>query len=48
MWNDKFELSDGSYSVPDIQGYFEHIIKNHDTVTNNISLRIYINKKYKI
>ena len=44
MWNDKFELSDGSYSVPDIQGYFEHIIKNHDAVTNNIPLRIYINK----
>ena len=44
MWNDRFELSDGSYSVPDIQGYFEHIIKNHDAVTNNIPLRIYINK----
>ena len=24
-WNDKFELLDGSYSVSDIQDYFEHI-----------------------
>ena len=24
-WNDKFELPDGSYSVSDIQDYFEHI-----------------------
>ena len=24
-WNDKFELPDGSYSVPDIQDYFEYI-----------------------
>ena len=24
-WNDKFELSDGSYSVSDIQDYFEYI-----------------------
>ena len=26
-WNDKFELPDGLYSVPDIQDYFEHILK---------------------
>ena len=25
-WNDKFELPDGSYSVSDIQDYFEHIL----------------------
>ena len=24
-WNDKFELPDGSYSIPDIQDYFEYI-----------------------
>ena len=28
-WNDKFELPDGLYSVPDIPDYFEHILKNH-------------------
>ena len=26
-WNDKFNLPDGSYSVSDIQDYFEYIIK---------------------
>ena len=24
-WNDKFELPDWSYSVTDIQDYFEHV-----------------------
>ena len=28
-WNDKFELSDGSYSIPDIQDYFEFVLKKH-------------------
>ena len=28
MWNEKFELPDGSYSLSDIQEYIEHIIKN--------------------
>ena len=27
-WNDEFELPDGSYSVSDIQDYFEYILKN--------------------
>ena len=27
MWSDEFELPDGSYSVSDIQGYIEFIIK---------------------
>ena len=26
-WNDEFELPDGSYSVSDIQDYFENIFK---------------------
>ena len=29
-WNDEFDLPDGSYSVSDIQDYFEYIIK-HET-----------------
>ena len=33
-WNDKSELPDGSYSVPDIQDYFVYIIKKH-AVTDN-------------
>ena len=28
-WNDKFELPDGSYSVLDIQDYFEYTLKKH-------------------
>ena len=26
-WNEEFELLDGSYSIPDIQDYFEYIFK---------------------
>ena len=29
--NDKFGLPEGSYSVSDIQDYFEYIIKKHET-----------------
>ena len=29
-WNDEFELIDGSYSVSDIQDYFEYILKKHE------------------
>ena len=28
-WNDKLELPDGSYSISDIQDYFEYIFKKH-------------------
>ena len=28
-WNDEFEFPDGSYSVSDIQDYFEYISKKH-------------------
>ena len=27
-WSDEFELPDGSYSISDIQDYFEYILKN--------------------
>ena len=43
-WNEKFDLPDGSYSVSDIQYYFEYILKKHETVTNNSSIMIYVNK----
>ena len=43
-WNEKFELPDGSYSVSDIQDYFEYILKKHEKVTENPSIRIYIDK----
>ena len=31
--DDEFELSDGSYSVSDIQDYIEYIIKKHEIST---------------
>ena len=43
-WNEKFELPDGSYSVLDIQDYFEYILKKHEKVTEHPSIRIYIDK----
>ena len=39
-WNENFELPDGSYSVSDIQDYFEYIIGKHETVTGNSAIRI--------
>ena len=32
-WNDTFDLPDGSYSIEDIQDYFEFIIKKYETLT---------------
>ena len=43
-WNDEFDLPDGSYSVSNIQDYFEYIIKRHETIANNPSVQIYVNK----
>ena len=43
-WNDKFDLPNGSYSISDIQDYFEFIIKKHETLTENFPLQIYTNK----
>ena len=43
-WNETFEIPDGSYSVADIQDYFEFIIKKHETLTQNPSIQIYPNK----
>ena len=39
LWNDEFELPDGSCSVSDIQDYFEYILKNMG--------KILINNQYK-
>ena len=43
-WNDEFDSSDGSYSIADIQEYFEFIIKKHETLAENSPLQIYPNK----
>ena len=34
-WNDEFDLPDGSYSISDMQDYFEFIIKKHETLAEN-------------
>ena len=38
------ELPDGSYSVSDIQDYFEYILKKHSESVDNPSIIIYVNK----
>ena len=44
MWNDNFELPDGSYSVSDIKNYFEYITKKYEMFAENPPIRIYVNK----
>ena len=41
-WNDKFELPDGSYSVSDIQDYFEYILKKHGEDIDKPSVLLYM------
>ena len=43
-WNDTFDLPDDSYSIADIQDYFEFIIKKNETSTENLPIQIYPNK----
>ena len=43
-WNDEFELSDGSYSVLDIQDHFEYILKKHGEDIDEPSVQINVNK----
>ena len=43
-WNHTFDLPDGSYSIVDIQDYFEFIIKKHETLAENLQVQIYPNK----
>ena len=43
-WNDKFDLPVGSYSISNIQDYFEYILRKHGKSTDNPSVEIYVNK----
>ena len=43
-WNDEFKLPDGSYSVSDIQDYFEYILKKHGENVDKPSIQIYVNR----
>ena len=42
--HDTFDLPDSSYSIVDIQDYFEFIIKKHETLTENLLIEISPNK----
>ena len=43
-WNEDFTLPDGSYSISDIQDYFEYILKKHGENIDKPSIQIYVNK----
>ena len=43
-WRDEFDLPDASYSIADMQDYFEFIIKKHETLAENPPIKIYPNK----
>ena len=43
-WNEKFVLPYGSYSVSDIQDYFKYNFKKRETVADDLSVKIYVNK----
>ena len=43
-WNDKCEWPEGSYSVSDIQDLFEYLKKKYGEKTDNLTIRIHVNK----
>ena len=43
-WSDEIEEPDGSYSISDIQDYFEYILKKHSKNVDDPSIKIYVNK----
>ena len=43
-WNEKIELPDGSYSVSDIQYYFEYILKKQEEDIDKPLGQLYVNK----
>ena len=42
-WNVEFDSLKASYSISDIQDYFEHI-KKDETITDNSSMQSFINR----
>ena len=44
-WNEQFELLDGSYSVSDIQDFFEYILRKHGEKIFNPPVIIYIKNR---
>ena len=46
-WSDEFELPDGSYSISDIQDYFEYILKKHSESVDEPPIEIFVGKNEK-
>ena len=46
-WNDKFEVQDGSYSVSDIQDYFEYTLKKYGENIDNSPVKKYMQIKFQ-
>ena len=43
-WSDEFELPDGSYSISDIQEYFEYVLKKHSESVDDPPIEIFVSK----
>ena len=43
IWNETFDLPDGSYNISEIQNYIEDIIKKHETISEIAPILIYAN-----
>ena len=43
IWNETFDLNDGSYNISEIQDYIEYIINKHETIGENALILIYTN-----
>ena len=43
-WSDEFQLPNGSYSISDIQNYFEYIPKKHSESVDEPSIEIFVSK----
>ena len=44
IWDEEFETPDGSYSISEIQDYFEYIIEEHETLIDKPPVQIYVNR----
>ena len=44
IWSKEFKLQDGSFSITDIQDFFEYVLKKNSEYVDNPSIKIYINK----
>ena len=43
IWNETFDLPDGSYNISEIQDYIEYTIKKHETIGENAPILIHSN-----